>query len=399
MNYGRRKKIISIIALIIVIIFVLGMIISPLVSTKAASLADLQKKQQQLASQQKQIEQKIKANEQQQKSADQQITDKQSKITNLQSQIDINSAILNAYTVQIAQKEDDIKKAQNRIDTNYSLFKDRIRAMYKAGEVSYLDVLLSSESVTDFLYRYEAVNAVAAHDTDLIDQLKADKQQVEQAKASIEKDQASVQTVQGQLTAQQADLKNQKSQLQALKSSLQDQHQDYEEADAALDKQIDQQNKAIQKAIQESQSTGAYMGSGFVWPIWGLHTYISSAFGIARAGHSVLHEGEDIAAGGINGQPIHVADNGVVKIVNHYNGDKYSQPYGNYVVVDHGGGVSTMYAHMSSIATSVGATVTKGQVIGYVGSTGNSTGPHLHFGVLKNGVFVNPEGYSYSNRS
>ena len=404
---GKYKRIISIIALIIVIVFVVGSIILPILPVNASSLSALQNKYDQLERQRKQVQQNISANKNKQVDANAQkqeiqqnidITTQQIGILN--DQISALNSRLDTLNQQIGAKQKLIDDTQKKIDYNYNLFKQRICALYMTGSYSTIDVLLSSENITDFLLRDQILKSVSIHDNNLLSDLRTEmkavreaKAQLEQSKASVEQTKAQRSSKQASISAKQDDLNSQYQDQMNLISSLKNDASDLAALSDRLEKQLEATDRAIEDLARQSQ--GSYTGGQFLWPIQSMSTYISSPFGPRTDPytHKVgsFHQGIDITGSNINRHPILAANSGTVKLAEH------SGSYGNYVILDHGGGVMTLYGHMTNYIVSTGQSVKIGQVIGYVGSTGWSTGPHLHFGVLKNGTFINPLSCTYSH--
>jgi murein DD-endopeptidase MepM/ murein hydrolase activator NlpD len=356
------------------------------ISALSNQLDSLQKQQQKIVSQ-------ISANQKSQADTKTQKKAIDQNITNTQQQITVLNQQINVLNTQVTQKEQEIVNAQQNIDTNYKLFKDRLRAMYIYGNESFIDVLLSSSSVTDFFMKSEVLTDISIHDNELLAKLKTDKQTVEDAKKIIEADKASVMASQTKLTSKNSDFKVQSAQSVVLLNKLNQDKIDLEKKNDQIQKQMDDANKKI----EELKSQGAYVGGDFAWPLQNLKTTITSGFSnriSPTTGRGEFHTGIDITkqGGETQGYPISAANDGTIIEAIHSN-----VSYGNHLVIDHGGGTLTLYGHCSSFAAGigVGSKVKKGQTIAYVGSTGNSTGPHLHFSVLLNGVYVNPLNYTY----
>ena len=284
--------------------------------------------------------------------------------------------------------------AQQREEAQYELFCSRVRAMEERGKVSYWSVLFKAESFTDLLGRLDIINEIMDADQAVIDQLQALQVEIEEKKASLEASKAESEAAKADLVVKKAELDSQRQEANALIQSLAANENEteaaidgLEEEEAAIQAMIIKKSKelAAQQAAQSGNQTvsNAALG-GYIWPV--SSRYITSTFG-GRASPggigSTNHKGIDIGRVGYTTE-IHAAKAGTVIV------SQYSSSYGNYVVVSHGSGNTTLYAHMSSIKVSVGTYVQQGQTIGITGSTGHSTGPHLHFEVVENGVLVNP---------
>ena len=312
-------------------------------------------------------------------------------IDTVQSQIDLLRRQIAELDEKIANSEDRIAAKQDDIRRNTDLLKKRIKALYVTGDASTLAVILNSENLVDFTEKVQLLKAVTRHDRELIDKLKTQLSEIEieLADISADKQELSAQkkeqdTKGAELTKlyeeAQRDLENaENEELNALTDSalLGSQMEENEAAIAELEKQLRQQSAGN---TGSAASTG-YVGSGsFLWPMPG-YTYLTCYFGEGG------HRGIDIAGGDIYGKPIIASDGGTVI----YSG--WNDSYGYCVFLDHGNGYETRYAHMSALAAEPGAVVEKGQIIGDVGSTGNSSGPHLHFEVILDGGLTNPMWY------
>ena len=338
----------------------------------------------------------------------------------LEAEIEDKNAEIDQLEENIDQLEEDIAAKQVEIEDTFELFKTRMVALYQAGETSSLAMLLSSSSFGDFVTNIRLMQAVSQSDEQLVDTLKTQKAEQEETKTQVEVTKGEVEealvkvqedeeaiilqreqkkVAQSGLEKAYEESKTAQEDMEALKSqyeddlasALEEEQQVEAEIQAFYAEQAKKQQAAQQQAAQNSSSGSTttnipQVSAGdlsFRWPLPG-YSYISSPYGSRWGG---FHTGIDISGGGVYGASIVAAEAGtVILAASHYS-------YGNYVIVDHGGGYSTLYAHMSSIGCSVGDYVTKGQTIGYVGSTGNSTGPHLHFEVRINGATQNPQSY------
>ena len=300
-------------------------------------------------------------------------------------------AQISYYDGEIAQKEEERKEAEAREAEQYELFCQRVRMMEEQGTVSYWSILFNAEDFSDLLDRIADVDAVMAYDNEVMDQLIATREELERLQADLESARAEEQAAKEQQEAKKAEQQAKVAEAQALVDQI--------NADVAeVNRQLDEESAAAseiqaeiakkQKQLEEERKQNNIVISsetGYLWPLPGYYR-LSSQFGyrihpITGVAHS--HTGIDIPASG--GTPILAAKSGqVVTSAYHYS-------YGNYVVIDHGNGNSTLYAHMSSRAVSEGDMVTQGQTIGYVGTTGSSTGNHLHLEVRDNYTRVDPE--------
>jgi murein DD-endopeptidase MepM/ murein hydrolase activator NlpD len=272
---------------------------------------------------------------------------------------------------------------------------DRIVAVYESGNISSIEVLLSAASFSELVSRLDYVKQITDQDRRIADSVgrAKDRMRIAQARTTVTKRKAAAVTravairaeqtraIRGELVAQETALSATKGEKQRTLVTVEQQRREYLHEVEALA----QASAALTSRIQASQQSAASAspvvpsGGGLMWPVAGP---VTSPFGW-RWGR--MHEGIDIAAP--TGTAVHAAASGRVIIAGWMGG------YGNLVVIDHGGGLSTAYGHNSSFAASSGASVSQGQVIAYAGSTGNSTGPHVHFEVRVNGAPVDPLGY------
>lgn len=323
----------------------------------------------------------------------------------LAQQLDaINAEIANIdaqiayYDGEIALKEVERGEAEKREAEQYELFCQRVRMMEEQGTVSYWSILFNAGSFSDLLDRIADVDAVMAYDNKIMDQLIATRQELERLQGELESARAEEQEAREQQEAkkaeQQAKVAEAQKLLDQINADVAEVNRQLEAEDAAaasLQAEITRKQKQLEEERKQQNVTLPPTGSGYQWPLPAGNLTLTSAFGyrmhpIDLVPHS--HTGIDVSAAG--GTPIYAAKGGQVIMSEYGSGVNWS--YGNFVVIDHGDGTTTLYAHMSSRAVSEGQLVTQGQTIGYVGNTGNSKGNHLHFEVRVNGQRVDPEG-------
>ena len=307
-------------------------------------------------------------------------------------------AQISYYDGEIAQKEEERKEAEAREAEQYELFCQRVRMMEEQGTVSYWSILFDSRDFSDLLDRIADVDAVMAYDNEVMDQLIATREELERLQADLESARAEEQAAKEQQEAKKAEQQAKVAEAQALLDQINadvaevNRQLDAEDAAAAnLQAEIAKKQKQLEEERKQQNVTLPPTGSGYQWPLPSSCLTLTSAFGyrihpISGQPHS--HTGIDVSAAG--GTPIYAAKGGQVIMSEYGSGVNWS--YGNFVVIDHGDGTTTLYAHMSSRAVSEGQMVTQGQTIGYVGNTGNSKGNHLHLEVRVNGQRVDPEG-------
>lgn len=395
MKKKHVKIIAGAIAILLAVVMILPFILdavfySGMVGASASSRVNtLNNKLDNLAEEKKEIQKEInrikgeKKTVQQKKNA----LDKQISVT--KEEISTANSLISALNDQINQFNTELNEIQAKEEQQYEAYKLRIRVMEEEGSISYLSVLLSADSFSDLLSKVEIIQNVMTHDQGLMDRLEQTRVQVEEKKKQIQASKAEQEAAKAVLESKKTELAAKSSEVGEVIDELSDEQAKYQkefnEAEAAM-----KSAKAELKKLLNTSSTSQtkYVGGTFMWPTPSC-TIITSAYGmrydpITRVRSK--HTGVDIGAK--MGSNIVAANSGTV-VTSGWS----SKGYGNYVVINHGGGMSTLYAHMSKRLVSKGQTVSKGDVIGKVGSTGYSTGPHLHFEILKNGDDTNPMNY------
>ena len=316
--------------------------------------------------------------------------------TLLEQQINATRAEINTIAAQIAkydeliaQKQEELSQAEAEEQAQYELFCERVRYMEEQGEVSYWSILFSSKDFADLLDNAMMVEEIMDYDNQVMDQLIALREQIEEDKAELESARQAQQAAKEEQEAAQANLKSQEAEVSALIDQLAAQEDQLEAEEAKLQAAANAADAEIAAAERElaAQITNVVSESGFQWPLPGYYN-LSSLFAGRRhpiTGKLHHHTGIDIPAPAWT--HILAAKSGVVTT------STYNSSYGNYVVVSHSDGTSTLYAHMVQRNCSKGDTVSQGQTIGYVGTTGSSTGNHLHLEVRVNNVRQDPVNY------
>lgn len=314
----------------------------------------------------------------------------------LQSEIDLTKeeiATVEAYIERLQQQIDvkttELAAAEQALEEKEEAFALTVRTTYEQGDSSYLEVLLNSTSFSDLLSRIEIITAIMEDNKKTVAEYTAAKEDIEQKKEELQTTQDSQKEYQTNLGYKVDELAASEAEQAALAESIEAYKAESEaEYDRIASEMQDVSNQIAALSAQAAANGSVPMGDGtLIWPTPSCTTN-SSAYGYRVHpiyGTVKFHAGEDIPAG--YGAEILAAASGTVITAGWVSG------YGNYTVIDHGGGMMTAYGHQSSFAVSVGQTVTQGQVIGYVGSTGNSTGPHLHFEVYINGSTVDPKSF------
>lgn len=350
------------------------------------NLTDLQTQQQDLQNQLnesneqlEEVQSQLSENLQQIEKLDEKIQESESKITELDAQV-------SQLQAEISDIQAKLEVAEKNYEKQKDIMEKRLIAIYESGDTNYIDVLLKSNDLSEFLSNYYLISEITSLDKELLDEVETEKKEIELSKQKLEKNQASLATALQTQTQTATVLQNTKTLRENYIARLSDE----EKAKQAQIDEITAAYEAVNNQILELAKQGldtAYIGGVLAWPVPG-YTKITSNYGMRVhpiTGQYKLHTGVDISAP--IGANFVAANDGIVTKA------EYNTAYGNMVIIDHGGGISTLYAHGSEILVTVGQTVKRNEAILKVGSTGYSTGPHAHFEVRINGVVTNPIEY------
>lgn len=321
----------------------------------------------------------------------------QNKISVLSEQIKLTNDTIENLNQQIKEKQALVDEALSKIESKLDVLRQRLRAIYRAGDTSSLEIILGAKDFSDFLDKTELIKQISANDEKLINELQTHMN-------SVQKEQDELTKYKKEVEQQKKGLENQKEEINllseknsALIKELHEQinlteeaiHENYLKQEE-LEKQIEEYYKSQNQVIVDVPNDGS-----FVWPCPG-HTYLTSTYDENRGASN--HGALDIADGSVYGAAVVAAQTGYV--FSAYNGCPHDYGkssscgcgggYGNYVMIDHGNGKVTVYGHLCDVVVSIGDTVQAGQLLGYVGSTGYSTGPHLHYETRYNNVKYDP---------
>ncbi|MDR0931202.1 MAG: peptidoglycan DD-metalloendopeptidase family protein [Clostridiales bacterium] len=378
MKNKTKSKIKAIVAVVIVLVMLL-LVILPLFSgtVQAATEKELKQKQEEL-------QKKIDAEEEKK---DEVATEKEKldhQITALHSEISVLNDNISKLDSEIGKKQAELEAAEAKVNMQDDLFKKRIQVMSEQGNWNYIEILFSSSSINDFFSNYEIMTELLSYDKNLLNTMKEAKQVIADSKASIESNKAEVTADKDELASKKSNLSYLSNQRQQQINNITANVEEYQKQYEAAERAMNALKSQLSGSLSSSNGSVKYVGGTFTWPIPG-YSNITSQYGYRL--HPVLkvnklHTGVDISAP--TGAQVVAANGGTVTKA------YYNSAYGNMVVIDHGGGYATLYAHASALLVSSGQKVSKGQAIMKVGSTGNSTGPHLHFEVLINGATSNP---------
>lgn len=400
MKHIRNKKIVAVL-ISILMVTILGNI---LVSFAATSSADLEKERKaneskinEAKDEQNEVRTKMTAIQKEVEELNGKIASYENEIDDLTSQIDETSANIDTMTQELTKKEKELEEKEE-------LLKKRLVASYKAGSTSYLDVLLSSGSLTNFLSNYYLIEQLAESDQKLIDTITTTKNQVAEAKTQLEENKKSLEDARelqenkkNALAVNKSEKNEKVAQLSDEDKKLQQQIEDMQSQDSAIRAAI-KKTQAAEEAARKAAAANKNNGNknngnnssspssnpgGFIYPVPSAYAKITTGLYYSNGSY---HGGVDFGSGGIAGQPVYAVKSGTVILAL-----ALTTSYGNYVVIDHHDGTYTLYAHgqAGSICVSPDQSVSQGQQIMKVGSTGNSTGAHLHFEVR-----VSPGGYN-----
>ncbi len=374
-------------AVISCVMLLTALSISP---SAAPSISDLRDSISSLEAKSQQLEKDIKAL-QGQINSQKAIKDK------LQQKINLVQQQINACNNEISKINTEIDNNNKEIAADKLAYKKRLRAIHTSNSGSNVQILLGSKTFSEFLQLAQYTSAVSKRDQKLITRLE---EKIKENEKLLEEQVEIRKTV----TAKQQELQTENNKIQAIINEIDSDQTKLEQSNAQIEKQIKDYNNTLNSMLNPVGSSLVYDGGPFTWPVPG-HYYISAGWQSNDSVHKGKHYGIDIAGGGIAGKPIVAIADGVVTRSNNgctHNYKKYGScgcggGYGNYVTIDHGQkdgqSYSATYGHMVRTAVGTGAHVKKGQTIGYVGTTGWSTGYHLHFGIAVNGAWRNPMNY------
>lgn len=371
-------------------VFSLFLVITLLVTSISFANDELKKREREL----EELNQKLEAldaeideNRNLQSQTNQKINSVQNSIKTLEGEIDQLNINIDNTEIAIDEKTKELAEAEEKIGEKNELLNDRLRVMYKTGTIGYVEVLFGAEDFTDLLSRIDMIQMIVVHDQNLITFLKEQRDIVATKKLELE-------TIQEELLAlidtklkKQDELTVALNNLIAYKEDLKKDESSMIELEKAAQNDADQ----LTDIIKNMKLAVTYVGGEMMWPVPGKYS-ISSYFG--NRVHPIskeytMHTGIDIESP--RKTPFVAAQTGTVVFANWFAG------YGKAIIIDHGGGYTTLYGHLDVISVTVGQVVKKGEVIGQTGNTGYSTGPHLHFEVRMNGEYVDPLTYVKGN--
>lgn len=308
-----------------------------------------------------------------------------SQIEAQQDEIDAQEELLTELTQMIADKTIELEESERQQAEQYAQLRSRLRYMVEHGTTSSLSILLSSDSFSDFLNRYEIIRQISLRDENLFEQLKAIRDKVLTEKRELEDTKKEAEDTKAQMEANKAELEAQMEAKRKQMESIQLAQKNVKDAYAAMIETEDELMAQYKKAAAEYAAQSTYVGGTFMWPLPAGNNVVTCKYGMRThpiTGKRKLHTGVDLRAA--TGTKVYAANKGTVTT------SGYSSAWGNYIIISHGGGITTLYAHLSKRSVSKDDKVKQGDIIGYSGNTGYSTAPHLHFEISKNGSTYNP---------
>lgn len=395
-KYIKTISFIMVIALMLTAFFV--------TDVGAASKSEIQNEINRLEQESKKLEAEIKSLQGQINKQQQLKNAIERKMANIQSQINACNRQIDSINGKIAANKAEIKKNNEQIEADKLAFKKRLRAIYMSNSGSNLQILLGAEDFSDFLQLSQLTASVSKRDQQMIESLVAEIQKLEKKQKENEQLLKEQEGLKSSINAKKQELAKEESTIQGVINSIRKDQNEVKNDNADVEKELKQMQNALNAILNSSSGNVSlvYDGKDFLWPTPTV-SRISSYYGY-RWGR--MHNGIDIANGNCWGDKIIAIADGVVTTYSNNCRHNYGKKpvrnccgngYGNYVTINHGtkNGKTYVayYAHMSDIAVSKGQKVKKGQIIGYIGSTGRSTGAHLHFGIAVNGSWVNPMGF------
>lgn len=330
-----------------------------------------------------QVEGQIKEENEEIAALDNKISQTEAEIANLEMQIaDLQNSI--------EAKEEELQQKQKEHEENQALMEERLVVMYETGEVTFFDMLFSSNNIIEFISSYYTLSQITECDKELLETIEKEQEEIENTKKQLETEKTTVDSAKKEKETKASLLKSQKAERQEkvnnltdTQKALQSEIDDYKKKVAAIDEEI---KEAIRKAMEQEKNNGGTTGSSgskfdgtFMWPLDYSPRRVTSRMKI-RWGR--WHKGIDIGTNAETGKRVVAAASGTVIYSAYQSGTSSSPGYGNYLIIYHGNGYTSLYAHMQSKAVGTGTYVSKGQTIGYSGNTGG-VAPHLHFEIRK----------------
>lgn len=388
-----KRKFISVILIMILLLHVCSFVFAEDIINEA------QTNEQSLLEQQKEVEDKIDtANtkleyvQSELSSTMLRVQELEDKVLDYKSQMTELSNQLDSLQESIDKAKEELTIIESDYNTKEEQLRERLVTMYESGETTYLDVLLSSRNIIEFISGYYLITELVEYDNELIEEVETKKNEVETTKAKLEKEETEIKLIKSKREQTTVILQNAITMQENEVAKLSEQEQTLQEEITKYKNEQLEIEAAIRAATNNAGDINIqYTGGTMLWPVAVSGTYITSGYGVRKhpiQGIIKNHTGIDISGGSVTyGSPIVAAADGVVSYAGWLGG------YGNCVMINHGNGIVTLYGHGQKIVTELHKEVKQGDLIMEVGSTGNSTGPHCHFEVRVNGTPVQPLNY------
>ena len=393
---NRNRRIVQIVAILLAALMIGGVLLSavPAFAITKSEVDALKNKVNAATAKKNDLKKQVSSLNANLNELSKQITLLDGQIEAQEDEIAAQEELLQQLEVLISEKTIELAASEEEQASQYARMKERVRYMAEHDNTSYLTILLASDSFFDFLNRWEIVKQINLRDEQLFEELKAIRDKVSSEKAELEATQAEAVATKAQMDANMAELETQRKAKIDKQTKIQQQKNETNAAYASMIEQEEELMEQYKKAAAKLASQSTYVGGKFMWPLPAANNVITCKWGYRT--HPVtkkykLHTGIDLRCS--TGTNVYAANGGTVTT------SGYSSAWGNYIIINHGGGYTTLYAHLSRRNVSKGQTVKQGTIIGKSGNTGYSTGPHLHFEINQNGTSKNPldwfKGFNY----
>lgn len=363
------------------------LLVSICIPTLAATQSELENQKSDIEDKKEEAEEKKEQVEDEIKEVSSEITELDAEISQAEAEIANLEMKIADLQNSITEKTKELEEKQEEHDQNQALMEERMVIMYETGETTFLDILFGSDNIIDFISNYYMVSQITQCDKELLETIEKEQAEIEQTKNELENEKEQVdsaktkkETAANLLKSKKAERKKKVDNLTDTQKALQSEIDNYKKKMASLDAEIEEAiRKAMEAEKNASNSSGSKFDGTFMWPLDYSPKRVTSRMKI-RWGR--WHKGIDIGTNAENGKRVVAAASGTVIYSAYQSGTSSSPGYGNYVIIYHGNGFASLYAHMQSKAVSSGQYVSKGQTVGYSGNTGG-VAPHLHFEIRK----------------
>ncbi len=379
------KQTLPLLAMLIMLLFVL----SP---AYAGNIDDLQEEEEEIRGQLEQEEEELEAMKSEEEQLTQELEELEEELGDIQGKLRELNRDIYLNEAEIRSTERELGRAEDRLEQREDLLQRRLRVIYERGNVGYLEVLFEAKSFSDFLTRIYYLNNIAEEDILLVEEVEAERDFIAGQKEQLEEQKEELDEMRREIASKRNDKRSTIAQRSELREDLQEAMEETRQAMEKLEQEAQSLAGEIERIRREQRQSGEQgerPEGRLLWPVED-PSYITSPFGTRTcpfgSGRQTFHGGLDIGTYGRRNR-IFAAEDGTVLMV------RSQASYGNFIVIDHGGGLMTLYAHLSSMGVSEGDSVSRGNTIGRAGTTGASTGIHLHFEVWNNDSREDPLNY------